>query len=159
MLASGARDVIAIGAKIGKAVIGGLVKTAIKIAGKDAAKDASEAAAKGISSLIDDAIKEIPENTKNHILNGTKSARKDTTAGHSWEALFDGEKPDFDKVEPFLKKAYEDGKCTSQEYNIGKGKTMIKNKYTTDVDGKEVWLETAQVNGKLTIVDGGVNIK
>ncbi|EHI97937.1 cell wall binding repeat-containing protein [Clostridium sp. DL-VIII] len=46
MLASGARDVIAIGAKIGKAVIGGVVKTAIKIAGKDAAKDASEAAIK-----------------------------------------------------------------------------------------------------------------
>lgn len=62
-------------------------------------------------------------------------------------------------VESLLKKAYEEGKCTSEIYNIGKRRTMIKDKYTIDIDGKEVWLETVKINGKLTIGDGGVNIK
>lgn len=111
------------------------------------------------SNPISDAIKEIPENKKNHILNGTKSARKDTTAGHSWQELFNGEKPNFEDVEPLLKKAYEHGKCKSMEVNIGNGQKMVKDTYTIEIDGKEVWLNTINVNGKLIIEDGGVNIK
>lgn len=34
---------------------------------------------------------------------------------------------------------------------------MVKDKCTIDINGKEVWLETVNVNGKFKISDGGVN--
>ena len=39
---------------------------------------------------FDEALNNIPENTKNHILNGTKSSRKNTESGHAWETFFNG---------------------------------------------------------------------
>ncbi|OOM15890.1 RHS repeat-associated core domain-containing protein [Clostridium saccharobutylicum] len=113
---------------------------------------------KGVSnSEIDGAVQSIKEQKKDHILYGTSSSRKNTTAGHSWEVFFEGRKPSFGEIEPYIKKAYE-GECTNQVFNTKAG-IITKKLYKTNIDGNEVWLYIFERNGKISIEDAGVNLK
>ena len=106
---------------------------------------------------FDEALNNIPENTKNHILNGTKSSRKNTESGHAWETFFNGKKTKFDDIKIYLKKAFK-GKYSEKLFRTKKG-TIIKRLYEVNIDGNNVWLYTMENNGKIIIEDAGVKLK
>ena len=106
---------------------------------------------------FDEALNNIPENKQDHILNGTKSSRKNTQSGHSWETFFNGKKPKFDDIKIYLKKAFK-GKYSEKLFRTKKG-TIIKRLYEVNIDGNNVWLYTMENNGKIIIEDAGVKLK
>jgi len=108
-------------------------------------------------NAIDDAIKSIKDAKKDHILKGTISGRKDTSAAHAWEVFFDGRKPSFEEIEPYIKKAFR-GECEHIPFETRAG-TIFKKLYKADINGNEVWVYTLPRNGKMIIEDAGVILK
>jgi len=73
------------------------------------------------------------------------------------EVFFDGRKPSFEEIEPFIKKAFR-GECEHIPFETRAG-TIFKKLYKIDIDGNEVWVFTLPKNGKMIIEDAGVILK
>ena len=85
-----------------------------------------------------------------HIINGSRA----TTSGHAWEVLFDGVKPSFEKIEPYIANVIENGTIT-QTQTLPNGGTIVYK--TLNIKGSEVWTKEFVQNGVSRLSDAGVN--
>ncbi|WP_418627212.1 hypothetical protein [Anaerosinus sp.] len=85
-----------------------------------------------------------------HIINGSRS----TTSGHAWELFFDGVKPSFEKIEPYIANVIEKGTIT-QTQTLPNGNKIVYR--TLNIEGCEVWVKEFVENGIRRLSDAGVN--
>ena len=102
-----------------------------------------------ISSVTEAIIAGYKSDTS-HILNGSQN----TMDGHSWELLFDGVKPTFEEIKPYIASAIENGEISRQFVTAENGKIIYKS---LNIDGVEIWVKEFVENGISRLSDAGVN--
>lgn len=85
-----------------------------------------------------------------HIINGSRS----TTSGHAWEVLFNGTKPSFKEIEPYIASVIEKGTIKQIQNLTNGGKIVYK---TLNIEGYEVWVKEFVQKGISRLSDAGVN--
>ena len=85
-----------------------------------------------------------------HILYGSKGTRD----GHAWEVLFNGEKPTFEQIKPYLTNVIENG-----ELSPSKGKNTNIIRKHLNIKGYDIWVKLYNNKGNIILSDAGVNAK
>ncbi len=85
-----------------------------------------------------------------HIINGSSG----TKSGHAWQALFNGVKPTFEEIKPYIGNVIEKGNITNTQILQNGSKIVYK---TMDTNGVEIWTKEFIQNGVSRLSDAGVN--
>jgi len=85
-----------------------------------------------------------------HIINGSRSS----ASGHSWEVFFDGVKPSFEKIKPYIANVLEHGNITRTDILKEESKIVYRS---LNIDGFEVWTKEFIEDGVSRLSDAGVN--
>lgn len=119
---------------------------------KHIASEGAKANEKGITPNIGvtEAIIAGYKSDTSHILNGSQN----TMDGHSWELLFDGVKPTFEEIKPYIASAIENGEISRRFVTAENGKIIYKS---LNIDGVEIWVKEFVENGISRLSDAGVN--
>lgn len=103
----------------------------------------------GVSKATETIIAGYKSDTK-HILYGSKGTRD----GHAWEVLFNGEKPTFEQIKPYLTNVIENG-----ELSPSKGKNANIIRKHLNINGYDIWVKLYNNKGNIILSDAGVNAK